>query len=559
MSEEYNDNQYGQEGASVNPYNVTASWTASTPKKKPVGSMIGIVICVLVILLSSFLLVILQIADKETVTEQETTEFYYVTEEGQNCYVELQYMTESFASFELYEKQQFYFSFNEYFYPAVVCMDDDMAQELYAYIEYTYTEDESYPVPEPRELTGYSVKMDAELVSFAIESYYGMFGYQYTEEEFYNDFGEYYLNVGEKAVGVEETSVKTPILIMLIIAAVLLIIFIITYKRAVNPKKNSSFLDVEMTRAVPGEKVNINVGAGIIGAFLGALLGGILWIMVGMVGFVVGWIGILMMLFALNGYKKLGKGLDKTGVVISVILSLLMIVAAEYVSWAITYYKEVNNGIAQISLLEAFTQLPTAMTGMELWGDMAGDIAVGFVLTGIAALYSLPVYLKDSTGAAVGTTVGTGARSTAGTVPGNLNRTVHPNLLKDTVIMLVSVFASLILGFSLIVAEDENVIIILLGLILLFGGTLVSAPVYCVLALKKWTKAVFYDEKHFRIGRSKKGVIRNYTDIMGMNQDEEGNYVLRMYSGESITVPAKYIGADVFAALVREKLANQML
>lgn len=177
-------------------------------------------------------------------------------------------MTESFASFEMYEKQQFYFVFDEEFYPAVVCMDDDMAEELYAYIEYTYTDDESYPVPEQCELTGYSMEMDSELVDFAIESYYEIFDYQYTEADFYADFGYYYLNIGENVSVAEEESAVTPMLVVFVIAAVLLVIFIISYKRAVS-QKSSSFLDVQMSKAAPGEEVNVNMGAGIVlSAFL---------------------------------------------------------------------------------------------------------------------------------------------------------------------------------------------------------------------------------------------------------------------------------------------------
>lgn len=34
--------------------------------------------------------------------------------------------------------------------------------------------------------------------------------------------------------------------------------------------------------------------------------------------------------------------------------------------------------------------------------------------------------------------------------------------------------------------------------------------------------------------------------------------MLRMYSGDTITVPVKYKGAEEFAQMVREKLAEQM-
>ncbi len=538
MNEEYHYENY--ETASQ-PEEAVSSVTA-VQKKKPIGSIIGIIICALVILCSGAAFFALQNTQKETGTEQNPEDIYLAEDDGQYSYALLQCMTEPFASFEMYEKQQFYFVFDEEFYPAIVCMDDAAAEELYAYIEYTYTDDESYPAPEVRELTGYSMKIDSELADFAIESYYEIFGYQYTEEEFYEDFGYCYLNMGENVAASQESAASTPALIVLLAAAVLLVIFIISYKKAVSRKDSGSFIDVEMSRAVPGEKINVNVGAGIAGAFLGAALGGILWVIVGMFGYIVGWLGILIVVLAITGYKKLGKGLDKTGVAISIVISLVMIVAAEYAAWALLYYREVNDGIAGISLTEAFKELPAAMTSMDLWGSMAGDIAIGFVLTGVAALYCLPSYLKG------------------GASQSQLNAQVVPKFGKATAIMLVTVFGSLFIGLAMMAmgSDDEGVALILIGFVLMLGGVLIPLIVYCVSAQKKWKKAVFYNTEQFRIGRNLKGELRSYGDIVSMNQDEEGNYAIRMYSGDVITVPAAYKGADEFAKLVREKLAEQI-
>lgn len=532
MNEEYNC----QNRESVS-YTTQTAYDAPAKKKKPVGSIVGMVLCIIAILLCGLLLLVMYLDSSPSTadTVQEPQDIYYATADGQYSYALLQYMTEPFASFEAYEQQQFYFVFDEDFYPAIVCMDDAAAESYDTYIEYTYTEDESYPVPEEIELTGYSMEMDSEFADLAIECYYEIFGYEYTQEEFYADFGYYYLNIGEDVTVSEEEAPVTPVLAILLGAVVLLVIFIISYKKASSQKDSGSFFDVEMSRTAPGETLNINRGAGIAGAFLGALLGGAAWTLIGMFGYVVGWIGVLMLVLAITGYKKLGKGLDKAGIAVSVMVTLCMIVAAEYVTWTLLYCQQINDGIAHISVLDALTALPAAMTSMDLWGDMIGDIVMGFVLTGVAALYCLPAYLK-------------GGSETA-----KLNSRVAPRFGVATLLMIVAIFVSFFAGVILMVSEYSvaGTAVMCIGVF----GTLVG---YVVSAQKKWKKGIFYDGDQFRVGNNVKSELRSYSDIVSMNPDGEGNYVLRLYSGDIITIPAKYKGADAFVQLVRTKLAEQL-
>lgn len=533
MNEEYNC----QNRESVS-YTTRSAYDPPEKKKKPVGSIVGMVLCVTAILLCGLLLLVMYLDSSQSTadTVQEPEDIYYATADGQYSYALLQYMAEPFASFEVYEQQQFYFVFDGDFYPAIVCMDDAAAEAYDTYIEYTYTDDESYPMPEEIELTGYSMAIDSEFAGLAIECYYEIFGYEYTEEEFYADFGYYYLNIGEDVTVSEEDGPVLPVLVILLAAVVLLVLFIIRYKKASSKKDNGSFFDVEMSRDAPGETLNINRGAGIAGALLGALLGGVVWTLIGMLGYVVGWIGVLMLVLAITGYKKLGKGLDKPGIAVSVIVTLCMIVAAEYVTWGLLYYQQVNEGIAHISVIDALAALPAAMTSMDLWGDMAGDIVMGFVLTGVAALYCLPAYLKGGSEAV------------------SLTNRVAPRFGVATLLMIVAIFAFFFVGVTLMVTEYS-----VAGTAVMIIGVFGSLIAYIVSAQKKWKKGIFYDADQFRVGNNVKSELRSYSDIVSMNPDGEGNYVLRMYSGDTITIPAKYKGADAFVQLVRTKLSEQTI
>ena len=76
--------------------------------------------------------------------------------------------------------------------------------------------------------------------------------------------------------------------------------------------------------------VRENVVAGIVGAFLFSLAGGILWFVIYLFGFIAGISGLVGAVCAIKGYSIFAKKESMKGIIISVIISLLVIVAAWY-------------------------------------------------------------------------------------------------------------------------------------------------------------------------------------------------------------------------------------
>lgn len=58
---------------------------------------------------------------------------------------------------------------------------------------------------------------------------------------------------------------------------------------------------------------------GVIGALIGAILGGLVWTAIGCLGYISGWVAILIFFLAQVGYKKLNGKEDTFGIVISVV------------------------------------------------------------------------------------------------------------------------------------------------------------------------------------------------------------------------------------------------
>ena len=129
-----------------------------------------------------------------------------------------------------------------------------------------------------------------------------------------------------------------------------------------------------------------NLPLGLIGAVIGILLGSVLWVLIGQIGFIAGIAGYAIVCCGMRGYQLLGKKLSKTGIIICIVLSFLAIIGAEVVSLGITAYRELSEYYS-LTLGESFSLLPELLKEPELVGAVAKDLAIGYILS-IWASYS---------------------------------------------------------------------------------------------------------------------------------------------------------------------------
>ncbi len=128
---------------------------------------------------------------------------------------------------------------------------------------------------------------------------------------------------------------------------------------------------------------------GLIGAIAGALLGGAIWIGIGCLGFVSGWIAILIFLLAQGGYKLMNKGeIDRFGSIISVILGLVIILPATWCISGFQVFSALNkNAPGHFSYFEVLGDLRLYMDRYDLWSSFYSNLAMGYLFTGVAAIY----------------------------------------------------------------------------------------------------------------------------------------------------------------------------
>ncbi len=90
--------------------------------------------------------------------------------------------------------------------------------------------------------------------------------------------------------------------------------------------------------------------AGLLGAFLGCLVGVILIAILGAIGFIASIGGIVLAICAIKGYELLGKKMSKLGLVLTIIMMIGMVYFAQMLSYCIYLSIEFDVSFAQIFL-----------------------------------------------------------------------------------------------------------------------------------------------------------------------------------------------------------------
>lgn len=161
-------------------------------------------------------------------------------------------------------------------------------------------------------------------------------------------------------------------------------------------RNTKSALEVQTELTNPdGTMIEPNVGLGVIGALIGAVIGGALWVLIGKLGYIAGIAGFAIIYLSAMGFKKGAKVLTRSGAVIAVILSVLMIFASNYFLyvWMIVEAFE-----GRYTFGEVLPNLFAMLSDYELVGSFVKDVVIGYGLSVLAAFSTLKTLLgkKDA-------------------------------------------------------------------------------------------------------------------------------------------------------------------
>lgn len=113
-----------------------------------------------------------------------------------------------------------------------------------------------------------------------------------------------------------------------------------------------------------------NVVAGIVGAFLGSLIGVVCIVLLGQLGYVASVSGLVMAVCALKGYEKLGGVLSKKGAAFSAVLILVMTYLANRLDWAISVAEAFDAGILTAFGAIDYLLEEEVIEGGSYWGNL---------------------------------------------------------------------------------------------------------------------------------------------------------------------------------------------
>ncbi|MCI8281775.1 MAG: hypothetical protein HFI76_08780 [Lachnospiraceae bacterium] len=141
----------------------------------------------------------------------------------------------------------------------------------------------------------------------------------------------------------------------------------------------------QYSSALQPEPVHENVIAGAVGAFLFALIGGILYFIVYQFGFIAGICGLITVILSMFGYQLFsGNKSSLKGTVIAIIMSILSIVLAEYLSLSYVIYDLYKTDLS-ITFFDAVQMTPDFLAESEVMIAFLKDLGIAFVLGAIAS------------------------------------------------------------------------------------------------------------------------------------------------------------------------------
>ena len=141
--------------------------------------------------------------------------------------------------------------------------------------------------------------------------------------------------------------------------------------------------------------VQENVPLGIIGALVGSLIGVAAIVLLGQLGFVASLAGVVMAVCSLKGYELLAKKMSVKGIIICAVIIIVMTFVAEYLDWAITLYRELNEYYDGVDFLLVLQNLPEFLKEADLVGSFVGSLAVLYLFVALGAVPTIIGAFKE--------------------------------------------------------------------------------------------------------------------------------------------------------------------
>ena len=144
-----------------------------------------------------------------------------------------------------------------------------------------------------------------------------------------------------------------------------------------------------------------NVIAGIVGAFLFSLVGGIIWFVLYSIGIVAAVSGLIGVVLAIKGYQLFAKKESVKGIIIASVIAFLVLVLAWYLCIGKdvydAYQEWYKKGLVSETLtyVESLKAVPIFLKEPEIAAACYKDLAIGLVFALIGAIGTIITSIKN--------------------------------------------------------------------------------------------------------------------------------------------------------------------
>ena len=150
----------------------------------------------------------------------------------------------------------------------------------------------------------------------------------------------------------------------------------------------------ENTQTPPAQPVapkEENILAGIVGAFLFSLAGGIIWFVLYQIGFLAAISGTIGVVCAIKGYSIFGKCESIKGIIISTVIAFIVIVLAWYLCLSYDVYLAYQDWYANgevdftLTIFESIANAHLFLSEAEIAIEYFKDLGIGLIFCVIGA------------------------------------------------------------------------------------------------------------------------------------------------------------------------------
>lgn len=144
-----------------------------------------------------------------------------------------------------------------------------------------------------------------------------------------------------------------------------------------------------------------NIVAGIVGAFLFSLIGGIVWFLLYLLGFFSSISGLIGVILAIKGYQLFSKKESIKGIIIATVIAFLVLALAWYLCFGKDIYDAYQawyqNGEIDFTLSysESLRAVPVFLSEPEIGPTYIRDLIIGMVFALIGSLGTIITAIKN--------------------------------------------------------------------------------------------------------------------------------------------------------------------